>query len=107
MAGINLDKLNYRQLLDLEHKVNNAISAKKRAEKEALKRKMAALAAEAGFGIDEVMGSKRGPRKTSTVAPKYRHPRDASLTWTGRGRQPLWLVAEIKKGKTVDSFLIQ
>ena len=49
MAGTNLDKLSYRQLLELEHKVSAAIASKKRQEKEDLKRKMSALAAEAGF----------------------------------------------------------
>lgn len=47
-------------------------------------------------------GAKRGK-----VAPKYRHPDDASLTWAGRGKRPNWLEAELKKGKKVEDFLIK
>jgi len=39
------------------------------------------------------------------VAPKYRGPKGA--TWAGRGLKPKWLVAEIKKGKKLESFAIK
>jgi len=41
------------------------------------------------------------------VKPKYRNPADKAETWTGRGRQPLWLVAALKSGKKQDAFLIK
>ena len=28
-------------------------------------------------------------------------------TWSGRGKQPLWLAAQVKKGKKVEEFLIK
>jgi len=48
-----------------------------------------------------------GPRKgrrLGKVAPKYRGPNGD--TWAGRGAQPLWLTAELKKGKRREDFLI-
>lgn len=42
------------------------------------------------------------PLAGTTVKPKYRNPADESETWTGRGRQPLWLVAALKSGKKLD-----
>ncbi|MBD0191236.1 H-NS family nucleoid-associated regulatory protein, partial [Acinetobacter baumannii] len=30
-----------------------------------------------------------------------------SETWTGRGKQPRWLVAEIEKGAKLEDFLIK
>ena len=107
MASISVDKLSYKQLLELETKVGAAIAKRKQEEKAALKKKMAELSANSGFDLSELMGTKGGARKGSTVAPKYRHPVDASLTWSGRGRQPRWLVAELKKGKKLQSFLIE
>ncbi len=108
MAVPNIDKLTYQQLLDLEAKIADAIVARRNEEKAEVKRKMAELAAKSGFDVEELMGSSKGRRgKRGKVAPKYRHPQDASLTWTGRGRQPLWLVAELKKGKKLESFLIK
>jgi len=43
--------------------------------------------------------------KGSKVPPKYRGPNGE--TWAGRGAKPRWLVAAMKKGKKLDSFLIK
>ena len=48
-------------------------------------------------------GSSLAGRK---VKPKYRNPANKAETWAGRGRQPLWMVAAMKSGKKLDSFLI-
>lgn len=57
--------------------------------------------------------AKKAPaKKTATkktrkkVAPKYANPEDKSMKWTGRGRQPLWVVAALKSGKTMDDLKI-
>jgi DNA-binding protein H-NS len=49
-------------------------------------------------------GTKRG--KARSVAVKYRNPKNADEVWSGRGRMPLWLGAEIKAGKAREDFLI-
>ena len=41
------------------------------------------------------------------VAPKYRNPDHPSETWAGRGKQPRWLVAQLKSGKRIEDFRIQ
>ena len=52
------------------------------------------------------LGSSRGSRtKGTTVAAKYRHPKTGD-TWTGRGKMPKWLQAEVGMGKRKDDFLI-
>ena len=51
-------------------------------------------------------GRKRGASdRRSTVAPKYRD-RSTGATWTGRGKQPKWLVAALAAGQTLDDFRI-
>jgi DNA-binding protein H-NS len=110
MALPSIDKLTYKQLLDLEKKIAAAIAKRKQEEKAELKRQITALAASSGFDVEEIVGgggSRRGSRKGTKVAPKYQHPQDPSLTWSGRGRQPRWLVAELKKGKKIETFLIK
>jgi DNA-binding protein H-NS len=52
-------------------------------------------------------GRKRSALAGTKVKPKYRNPAEKAQTWTGRGRQPLWLVAASKSGKKLDSFLIK
>lgn len=39
------------------------------------------------------------------VAPKFKDP-ETGATWTGRGKQPKWLAAQISAGKTIDQFRI-
>jgi len=46
-------------------------------------------------------------RSYPPVVPKYRNPDDPSVTWSGRGKQPRWLVAQLKMGRQVDDFLIR
>ena len=45
-------------------------------------------------------------RKLGKVAPKYRNPANPKETWTGRGKQPRWLAAQVAEGKKVEDFLI-
>ncbi len=83
-------------------------------------RLIAAVAAE-GYTIAELFGgtakksagrpakaaSARKGRKLGKVAPKYRNPGNPKETWTGRGKQPLWMAALVKKGKKPEDFLIK
>jgi DNA-binding protein H-NS len=58
-----------------------------------------------GAGKAKTKAGKRGGK--GSVAPKYRNPANPAETWTGRGRQPLWVAAAVKKrGVTLDSLLI-
>ncbi|MFX8285816.1 H-NS family nucleoid-associated regulatory protein, partial [Acinetobacter baumannii] len=38
--------------------------------------------------------------------PRYRSKTNSQDTWTGRGKQPRWLVAEIEKGANLEDFRI-
>ena len=97
---------------------------KKRKPIAAVRRKLTELAAVEGYSVAELFGSGAGTaparaaksagrtspvkgRKLGKVPPKYRNPADKSQTWTGRGKQPLWLAAQVKKGKKVEEFLIK
>src|ERR1700752_5315018 len=41
------------------------------------------------------------------VPPKYCNPDQPSETWAGRGKQPRWLVAQLRAGKRIDDFRIK
>ena len=47
---------------------------------------------------------KRGATTSSTPA-RFQNP-ETGETWTGRGKQPRWLVAELEKGAKLEDFLI-
>ena len=44
------------------------------------------------------------PSAGTKVAPRYRD--EAGNTWTGRGKQPKWVVAALASGRRLESFLI-
>lgn len=48
----------------------------------------------------------RVKRPYPTVTAKFRNPKDHTQTWSGRGRQPRWLAAEIRSGKRLTDFLM-
>ncbi|MFY9952220.1 H-NS family nucleoid-associated regulatory protein [Bradyrhizobium sp.] len=48
----------------------------------------------------------RPRRKYPRVFPKYQNPAVPSETWSGRGKQPLWLVSALKAGRTIEDFRI-
>jgi DNA-binding protein H-NS len=107
MPRINLDRMSVRDLNGLAKNIAAAIATKKIQEEQALKAKIAHLAAESGYSVDELFGTKRRSLAGRKVAAKYRNPDDASQTWAGRGRQPLWFASAVKKYGKPDKLLIK
>ena len=40
------------------------------------------------------------------VLPKYQNPEKPVETWSGRGKQPRWLLAQLRAGKKLDDLQI-
>lgn len=104
MAAIIVDKLSLKELQDLELRVKKAIGSAKVREQDEFKAEIMALAAKRGIAVTEVFGGTRG--KGGKVAVKYRNRDNPSETWTGRGRQPNWLSAAVKKGAKLADFAL-
>lgn len=61
---------------------------------------------EYGITAGDLGSSGRSSRaRGTTVAAKYRN-RATGETWTGRGKMPRWLQAEVNAGKRKEDFLI-
>lgn len=100
----NLEKYSYTELVELRGEIDGLIVQKQAEEKAALKQKLADLAKERGFDLDDILG--RG-RKRGAVPVKYRDPKNPENTWTGRGRMPRWLAAATKaRGVKKEDFLV-
>jgi DNA-binding protein H-NS len=82
---VDLSGLDREALLQLQKDVAQALrTLEKRRRDEAL-REVQLVAERHGIDLREFVSAGRG-RKAQR--PKYRHPDDPMLTWTGRGRQP-------------------
>jgi len=105
MAGPNVDRMSLKDLLELEMRVKKAISAAKERERVEVRQRMVELAEQSGFSVNELFGGGRGG-KGGKVAIKYRNKDNPTETWTGRGRQPKWLAAALKKGAKLQDFAL-
>ena len=102
---MKLDQMTLKELKDLQDKVAIAIfDYNKRQKAEARAAAVAAVKA-FGFSLEDVLTEGK-TKKTSKVAPKYAHPENPDLTWTGRGRKPKWVDAALTSGKTMEDLEI-
>lgn len=121
--AIDLNDLSARELDSLITKAKQRKTAlKKRKPIAAVRKKLEAQAQAEGYSLAELFGGRAAGtaaatrkttkkatkgRKLGKVPPKYRNPANKAETWTGRGKQPRWLAAQVKKGKKVEDFLIK
>jgi DNA-binding protein H-NS len=104
---LELESMSLDDLWSLHEKVSAVLSARIKAEKHELEKRLAVL--DRGMGaISEpgvAMGNAKRRRKYPRVLPKYRNPQTAE-TWSGRGKVPRWLVAAMKSGSKMEEFRI-
>lgn len=100
---MNLQEMSYSELAEHKALVEAKMDAKKEEEKASVIEEMKAFAKDKGFDFDELTGGKKQRKK---ISPKYKHPENPSLTWTGMGRKPKWLVEAVESGKSLDDFKI-
>lgn len=101
----NLSLVELKNLLTL---IPAEIKKREKEDKAKTLKELEALAAERGFNLAELMGegSTKVKKEKGTVAVKYRHPQNAELAWTGRGRQPKWVVEFLANGGTLEQLAV-
>ncbi|MEM8575569.1 MAG: H-NS histone family protein [Pseudomonadota bacterium] len=105
MALPKIDKLSLDELKTLQKQVAKAIDGF-----ETKQRKEALAAAEAavkkfGYSLSDLTGKTKA--KPKAAPPKYRHPENPAVTWSGRGRQPAWIKEGLEAGKSLDDYAIK
>ncbi|MCW3482144.1 H-NS histone family protein [Neisseriaceae bacterium JH1-16] len=101
---MDITQLEYAQLVALKADVERELKARESEEKAKAKRQIVELAKTYGLNIEDVLGKTQGVRKP--VEAKYRNPDDASMTWTGRGRKPVWVQQHLDAGKTLEDLAV-
>lgn len=106
---MDLSAMTLAQLKELLQKIPAEIKRKEAKEKVIALNELKEFAQKRGFSLDELLGKEakaRGPKAGRKVAVKYRHPKDASLQWTGRGRQPKWVQDWLGNGGKIDKLKV-
>jgi DNA-binding protein H-NS len=112
LGNLDLNSRSIDELWTLHEEVSAVLSKKILAEKHGLEERLArlnrAMSEKATITRPASKTSQRRAlrRKYPPVLPKYQNPSNPSETWAGRGKQPRWLVAQIKAGKKISDFLI-
>ena len=96
---VELDRMNTDDLWSLHLEVSQLLQQRIQQEKLRLEERLKLLK------LSRTPVSDR--RSYPPVAAKYRNPDHPSETWAGRGKQPRWLVAQLKSGKRIEDFRIQ
>jgi DNA-binding protein H-NS len=95
------------ELIEAKKLIESAIVDKQNKEKSAIKTQIRQLAKTYNLSVEDVLekGGKDN-KAVKSVKPKYQHPENAALQWTGRGRQPLWVKALNEQGIDIESMKI-
>jgi DNA-binding protein H-NS len=107
----DLEAMQFDELWLIHEELTKILSDRIIAEKRELEKRLAKLnqvdiSRSPGNG-DTSSSALRAPRrKYPKVLPKYYNPLSPSETWSGRGKQPRWLIAALKTGHKLEEFKI-
>ncbi len=117
MRKPNFSKLSSAVLEGYKADIDNELADREKsfAKKEKVLAKMRSLAKAEGLDLEALLDSSAPTRKasaarktTTKVAPKYQNPKNNAEKWTGRGRQPKWVVTFLaKNGTKLEQLLIK
>ena len=105
MKRNDLESMSVDELWSLRAQLISVLTGKISAEKVKIDRRLRQLDLGAAPNNSKKIAHARRPYPQ--VFPKYSNPAKPSETWAGRGKQPLWLTAQLRSGKRLDDFRIQ
>ena len=105
MDDFNLEAMSLKELRQLQKDLAKAISAYEDRHKAEARTKLEAVAKEMGYSLAELIGIEVKATRAPALA-KYRHPENAALTWSGRGRKPQWFADHINAGKNPSALAV-
>ncbi|WP_273690225.1 H-NS histone family protein [Ketogulonicigenium vulgare] len=107
-----LDQLkthSYAELQKLHKDVVQALSDVQAKAKNDAKAELMSRAKELGFELNQLfagLGEEKAEKTKAASVPKYRHPENEALTWSGRGRKPSWAQDWVDSGKSLDDLKV-
>jgi DNA-binding protein H-NS len=109
MVKIDLSNYNLSDLKGLQIEIEKEIKGRQQQEVKKAREQILAIAQDLGISVKQLLanaGAKQKGGSATKVQPQYQNPTDNSQKWSGRGRQPKWIVEGLASGKTLDEFRI-
>ncbi len=105
----DLSQFSDEQLRELLAAIPVELSKRKQEERQVLLAEMREIAMARGFTLEEVIrgGSLPTAKAKHRSAPKYQHPDDSALSWTGRGRKPGWMLQLLESGHDLHDLIVK
>ena len=100
MNGDALESMSLDELWNLHEQVTSTLARRIAEQKAELEERLRRLA------INDTIGADKPRRPYPKVLPKYQNPKNPTQKWSGRGRQPHWVRAQLKAGKKLEHFRI-
>ena len=104
---MDLSALTVVELRDLQQQIPAELKRREALDKVKILNEARAFVKARGYTLEDLLGKEikaKGP--TGKVKVKYRHPKNAALEWTGRGRQPKWVGEWLAAGGTLDALRV-
>ena len=99
MADYDLEALSLTELKKMQKDVAKAISTYEDRQKAETRAKVEAFARDLGYSLAELVGTETKITR-APAPPKYQHPENPAVTWSGRGRRPQWFVDALEADRT-------
>ena len=102
----DLNRMTLKELKSLSSDIDQAIADAEKARRADALKAADEAAKSFGFSLSELTkGSRSKAASTkSALPPKYRHPENPEVTWSGRGRKPAWIMEGLASGKELEDF---
>ena len=100
MNGDALESMSLDELWNLHEQVTSTLARRIAEQKAELEERLRRLA------INDTIGADKPRRPYPKVLPKYQNPKNPTQKWSGRGKQPRWVQAQLKAGKKLEHFRI-
>ncbi len=104
---MDLSSLSANELRDLQQRIPQEIKRREAQERVGILNEVRAFAKAKGYALEDLLNKEAKVKSPSgKVKVKYRHPENAALEWTGRGRKPKWVEAWLTEGKSIDGLVV-
>jgi DNA-binding protein H-NS len=104
MESDALKSMSSDELWNLHEQVSSMLTRKMEEEKAKLEERLRKVVN--SISHTTIVPSRRLRRPYPNVLPKYQNPENSTETWSGRGRRPRWVQAQLKAGRKLEHFLI-